>query len=169
MLNIKKMLAAAVLPLAFAGIAHANDTLPALPTPAIAQSADAYTIENVGKALADLGFDVETLTNDKGVKYYAVKIERNGWTFNVNVSLSNNGEYVWMTAFLGKAPEGTTVPADVFTKMLNINHTYGLTFFSYRAETGGFYLRTAMANRGLSNKVISTNLDQFLSDIQNTQ
>jgi hypothetical protein len=167
MLQLKKMLVAAVLPLAaVATVAEAQNRPFAS---AIVQNDVVLNDNAVASMLDSMGMDYRTMTNDTGNTYHNVILKRGDWKFVINISISDSGGYLWLSSPLQKVPDGQSVSPEVLTKMLELNYTYGPTFFAYRPTSRQFFIQRSVANRGITAKVFREKLEEFLTDIQDTQ
>jgi len=128
------------------------------------------THEALVAALTNMGYEVETKKNDAGIPYYTLKFDRNDWSFVINVSLSTNGQYIWLNSPLGQLPEGANVvPQEKFTALMQKNFDNGPAYFAYRPASRRIYYLQPINNVNVTPKTLRAELDAFCKDIVDTE
>lgn len=136
----------------------------------IGPATTALTHETLVATLSNMGYEVEAKKNEAGIPYYSVKFDRNDWTFVINVSLSTNGQYIWLNSPLAQLPEGTNVvPQEKLTALLQKNFDTGPAYFAYRPASRRIYYLIPITNQNVTAKTLRAELDTFCKDIQDTE
>ncbi|MDB5307316.1 MAG: hypothetical protein JWO38_1518 [Gemmataceae bacterium] len=150
-------------------------TAPSTSRPGAAQDAkkpadQPLTLDTLRTMLENMGYEIEDVKNKDGkVAGFRLKIEQEGWTHRVVVDISPSGQWVWLTSWLTTPPKGTTVPPDIYRKMLEANFTNGLPFFSIDPTDGAPRVQTPLLNRGVvTPAVMRRQVDGLLSTVRQT-
>src|ERR1700752_513709 len=96
-----------------------------LGTNAHAQSSSRFNIQQIGNALTSYG---KNTVNDNGNTYYSVVCGHDSWKSSVIVSLSPNGNVIWLQLNLVELPSHPSTPA--LANLLKKSNDLGPTFFS---------------------------------------
>lgn len=123
--------------------------------------------EQLGAALAQLGYNPQPVQTTTGSTSYTMKIERGDWKFSVFIGLSPDKTNVWMTQNLSKLPQGN-VSAAALLKVLQWNSTT-TAMFSFNAESNQLTLAKPFANRDLGPNELRTYVENFIKTIQDTE
>jgi hypothetical protein len=176
------ILAAAALCLSFgAGAARAENPPQQIvaqpqqqdPAPAASKAevvpAGGYTAAQLGDTLRNMGYDPKPQKNVNGGTYYTLLFERGTWTFSLTVVLSNDGTYLWLSSPLTQIPDGAQASPQALLKLMERNYQIGPSFFSFRPAQGNrIYLSAPIANHNLTPAKFRSQMDEFLSTIQET-
>lgn len=110
-------------------------------TPKQAQAGAPLQADSLQVMLQQLGYEHEPLRNAEGQVYgYLVKVPQGSWTVKIVVEVIPNGRFVFVTAWLDRVPEGSTVPTTVLTRMLkeNMHIEPASLFFDEQTQTFAF-------------------------------
>jgi len=145
------------------------NTFVARPTPAAANVR--VTPEQLSQMLANMGYEVEAKTNEKGQSYNVLKVSRNGWTYNPTVSLSPDRTMLWISSPCADVPANAigSAPADKLMALLQKNAEFGPGYFNYKPAAGKIYYSVPSANVNLTPKELRQKLEQFCDDIRATE
>jgi hypothetical protein len=126
----------------------------AVPLSAMAQSSR-FNIQQVGDALTSYG---KNTVNDNGNTYYTVQCGRDPWRSNVVVSLSSNGNVIWLDLKLVQLP--ARISPTAMSNLLKKNAELGPVFFSIN----GNWLRISspVANNNMSQSTLKAYLEQLI-------
>lgn len=83
------------------------------------------SIQQLGNALNSYG---KNTVNDNGKTYYTVNCGNGNWRSSVTISLSPNGNFIWMTIDPTELPAHLSAPA--LANLLKKNLDFGPMFFS---------------------------------------
>lgn len=123
---------------------------------AIAQAQSArFNIEQVGDALTSYG---KNTVNDNGNRYYTVQCGHDSWKSSVVVSLSPNGNLIWLELRLVQLP--AKVSPTAMSNLLKKNAELGPVFFSI----SGNWLRISspLANSSMTEAKLKAYLEQLV-------
>ena len=115
-----------------------------------------FNIQQVGDALTSYG---KNTVNDNGNTYYTVQCGHDSWKSSVVVSLSPNGNVIWLALDLVELPSRPSPTA--MTNLLKKNTDLGPVFFSI----GGNSLRISspVPNSDMSEKKLKAYLEQLVN------
>ncbi|MFO0969923.1 MAG: type III secretion system chaperone [Gemmataceae bacterium] len=129
---------------------------------------DALTDESLSTMLRELGYEPTVRKNTSGSgSVYHLKVPRGTWTFEVDVSLSNNKRKVWLSCWFNDMARDPT--ASEFSALMEANFKHGPAHFTYTPKTRTLNLGMALDNRALSNDILRLELDTFMDVIRDTQ
>jgi hypothetical protein len=122
--------------------------LAAADTPASGQ----LTQESLGNLLKALGLKPKTLETRYDFKFQANHEE--AWVLSMSAVLSNDGETVWIMAWLDELPSSPReIPRVALLRLLHDNDKMGGgKFFSFIPGNRRFVLQRVVANRNMSTK-----------------
>lgn len=114
-----------------------------------------FNIQQVGDALTSYG---KNTVNDNGKTYYTVQCGHDPWKSNVVVSLSPNGNVIWLDLKLVQMPRRISPTA--VSNLLKKNADLGPVFFSI----SGDWLRISspVANNNMSEPALKAYLEQLV-------
>jgi hypothetical protein len=126
-----------------------------LGTAAQAQSGR-FNIQQVGDALTSYG---KNTVNDNGKTYYTVQCGHDSWKSSVVVSLSPNGNVIWLALDLVELP--SRVSSNAMSSLLKKNTELGPVFFSI----SGNWLRISspLPNNSMSEEKLKGYLEQLVN------
>lgn len=110
-----------------------------------------------------MGYEVKVLNEEKGNEKYEFVITKNSFDVPIAAEVSKSKNYVWFTAFLGKA----TDKHEKNTSLLKENFKIQPDFF-YITEKGNLMLGIAVDNRGINSAVIRRVTDKMSEDVTKT-
>ena len=116
-----------------------------------AQSAgQSFTEDSLGQSLESLGLKTK---KDKHRYDFSFKADFQGeeWEFTMSAVLSQNGESLWVMAWLDELPKSAAaVPKTALLRMLANNDRLGKgKFFAYVHENRRFVMQRVLDNKGL--------------------
>lgn len=114
-----------------------------------------FNIQQVGDALTSYG---KNTVNDNGNTYYTVQCGHDPWRSNVVVSLSTNGNVIWLDLRLVQLP--ARISPTAMSNLLKKNAELGPVFFSI----SGNWLRISspVANNNMSASTLKAYLEQLV-------
>ena len=114
-----------------------------------------FNIQQVGDALTSYG---KNTVNDNGNTYYTVQCGHDSWKSSVVVSLSPNGNVIWLALDLVELP--ARVSPSAMSNLLKKNTELGPVFFSI----SGNWLRISspLGNDGMSEAKLKGYLEQLV-------
>jgi len=114
-----------------------------------------FNIQQVGDALASYG---KNTVNDNGNTYYTVLCGHDSWKSSVVVSLSSNGNVIWLALDLVELP--SRVSPTAMSDLLKKNNELGPVFFSI----SGNWLRISspLGNNNMSEAKLKGYLEQLV-------
>lgn len=141
--------------IAFGPIAN-SQTKPA------AQSAQggALTVAQLGDALTPFG---KNATTDNGKTTYSVTVPRGKWKINVIISMSPNGQVIWMTNSLSQVPDAGKVSSAALLNVLKKNRDIGPMFFEI--WNGSLVMTYPVPNHDLTAASMKAIVDDFVSTV----
>jgi hypothetical protein len=122
------------------------------------------TIEQIGTALDKYGKNTTTIN---GQTDYSLTVHRGKWNINVIVSLSPNGQVIWMTNNLTKAPDAGTASAAALLNILRKNQQIGPMFFSI--ANGSLRLSYPVANHDLTADGLRNDVEALVTTVLDTE
>ena len=123
----------------------------------VAQSqAGHFSIQQIGDALTSYG---KNTVNDNGKTYYTVECRHDPWKSSVVVSLSPNGNVIWMALDLVELP--AKVSPTAMSNLLKKNTELGPVFFSI----SGSWLRISspVPNNSMTEAKLKAYLEQLVN------
>jgi hypothetical protein len=112
------------------------------------------TMASLRTLIENMGYDYKEYKNDKGeLSYFLLTVRSGGGSWKVMVELSPNQENLWIYAELAPISDINEVPRDVLVNMLKFNDS-GPVFFGYNEKVKSFHLYQALANRGVTPKLL---------------
>lgn len=133
----------------------------AAPAPA-ARKPGQLTEEQLGQALASLGLTPKKVTQRYDFAFQA-KMDDDEWQLSMSSVLSQDGEWIWLMAWLDELPNTSAdVPRTALLRLLAENDRLGNgKFFAYIPANRRFVLQIAIPNED----VTSTRLKDVLQDL----
>lgn len=115
-----------------------------------------FNIQQVGDALTSYG---KNTVNDNGKTYYTVQCRHDSWKSSVVVSLSPNGNVIWLALDLVDMP--ARVSPSAMSNLLKKNSELGPVFFSI----GGTSLRLSspLPNNDMTEAKLKAYLEQLVN------
>ena len=106
--------------------------------------------------------------NGKQPNIYMLKVERDGWTYYLNVSLSFDGSLIWLFAPLKDLPPADKVPAERMEKIFAMTTNLGPAFFSLN-KSRWLYLNVTLVNKDVTAIKLRSEIDLVLSYVRATE
>lgn len=121
--------------------------------------------EDLEPLLENMGYEVEVKKNDKGVPYTVLTVKRDTWTFVITVSISGNGQKLWVVCNLLDLPENPEGAR--LARLLEENERTGPAFFSM-LPTRRVLLNYAVENR-LSPTLMREHIEFVMTEVRRTE
>ena len=127
-----------------------------------AQSANTLTEESLGSSLQSLGLKAKKDRQRYDFSFNA-DFEGEEWEFTMSAVLSQNGESLWVMAWLDELPQASSdVPKTALLRLLANNDRLGKgKFFAYIHENRRFVMQRVLDNKDLT----PANLRAVLQDL----
>ncbi len=143
--------------------AIATLALTAIPTFAPQEGAQ-IDAPKLKEMITGLGYEVKTLNEEVGKEKYEFTVKTEGFDVPIAAEISPSKNYVWLTVFLGKAPEDSSPKMAGFVKR---NFKIQPTMF-YITDRGNLMLGFAMENRSLTAAVLRRTVTKLSADVTST-
>ena len=141
------------------GQAPGQTSSPAPQAPAMQTLSDAKLRE----MLEGLGLAPRKLT-----KGYLVAIQREGWTYNLQLVLSSDFTKLGMNANLATSSNPSALPASVWRTLLEDNVDVDPSCFYFNRKLNRLYLHRALDNRDITPDFLRQQIDKFCQNIKDT-
>ena len=128
------------------------------------QQSGRLTIEDIGDALTSMG---KNTVNNNGQVYYTVNSGRQDVQSNAIVSLSPNGNVIWMTTDLAVMPEAGNTSTTALFNLLKKNTDIGPLFFSINGRH--LRLSSPVPNHGMNSGLVRDFLQQLIDTAADTK
>jgi hypothetical protein len=170
-MNFKFVSALAVAAVVITGLGHALGPIAASQTrpaaapqqkPAAAQGGSGLTVAQLGDALTPYG---KNTTNNNGQTSYSISVPSGKWKINVILSISPNGQVIWMTNSLSQVPDAGKVSSAALLNVLKKNRDIGPMFFEI--WDGSLVMTYPVPNHDLTVASMKTIVDDFVSTVVN--
>lgn len=125
----------------------------------------ALSSNQIGKLLKDLGYEPEALAAD----VWQAPIKRDGWTVNVMVSISPDGDRCWLESKFGVIADPDFVPASAWRNLLAENERIAPCFFAFAKTDKSLHLYKTFDNIGVTGARLKKELDAFDGVVRKTQ
>lgn len=142
---------------AFGAMAAACLVGPVIATPQAAMM-DAAQLKSM---LQGLGYEVKDLNTEAGKEKYQFTITKKGFDVPLGAEFSASKNFIWVTAFLGKAPEDSS-PKNA--ALLKQNFSIQPSFF-WVTEKGNLMIGVAMENRAMTPAIFKRHTDKLSDDV----
>jgi hypothetical protein len=166
---VKKSILSAVLGLATlaatSGLAAADPARsPGAGEPAVRPAAAApLTHDSLLKVLQDMGYSPRVEKTQTGAIYH-LTVERDGWTYRLQLALSSNQQFLWISTGVVTLPSDEKVPADRLLRLLEENDRIGPMFISYYKKFHQLQLVLPLYNGGgITPVVLRGQLEDFMA------
>jgi hypothetical protein len=138
--RLRHVVAAALLVVSPVAAAVAQETPPA-------GRVDAAGLKTL---LNTLGYQPRESRNEAGVEYEIVIRAADTRAITTRVTLSKDGDLVWLVAWLKRVPTNRTISGNAVLGMLIENDAIGPTHFSYNEGRRWFFLNKPVVNLNLT-------------------
>jgi hypothetical protein len=135
-----------------------------LPVTGHAQNCDVTTRVQLKEKLEQMGFTVKTINEKAGEEKYEVTHPGAGFNVPVGYEISASTNFIWLTAFLGKAD---TANAEKNLKIVRENANIQPSFF-YITPKGNLMMAVAVENRGVTPAILRRHIDKLVGDVSKT-
>lgn len=115
-------------------------------------------VESLAGTLLGAGYSSKRVTDN----VVAITVRRGELSLPVLVSVSGDGQKLWLGMMLSKIADEKTLPTDKLLKLLEANRQHGPASFVYSRNRGRIELHLALDNRGISSGVLKTKLDELI-------
>jgi uncharacterized protein (TIGR03067 family) len=119
----------------------------------------------LGTLIRELGYEPRALSPD----VYQVTLERDRWPVHIMVSLSTDGQRVWLEAKFAPVEEPDKVAPQAWKRLLEANEKIGPAHFAFDPGDKRIHLYKSFDNRGLSANRLKAELDHFDRAVRKTQ
>jgi uncharacterized protein (TIGR03067 family) len=114
--------------------------------------------------LNDMGYEPRSL--DQAVE---VTIDRDRWPVHISLSVSDDGEFLWLAAKFSPITEADSLPSDALLRLLEVNDRIGPAHFAYRPEDRRIHLYRPVANQDLTAPALRQRIDEFDTLVRETE
>lgn len=135
-------------------------SMPAL----LQQEAGAIDAAGLKAMIVGLGYEAKSLNDEVGKEKYEFTVKTEGFDVPIAAEISPSKNYVWLTVFLGKAPEDSSPKMAGFVKR---NFKIQPTMF-YITDRGNLMMGFAMENRALNPAVMRRTITKLSADVSST-
>lgn len=127
------------------------------------------TDESLLQLLQEMGFEPTTDRSEKsGAVMYNVKFSQDEWNFSINVSLSGNKDFLWLSAYLKQVPTAGA-SSEALLKLLAQNKAIGPSQVYYETKSRWLVLGMPLLNRGgITRAVFRNHVNLFLGHLKST-
>ncbi len=114
--------------------------------------------------IAQLGYEIKTLGEDATKPKYEIVVKTEGFTIPMGLEVSPSGNYVWITANLGKAP---AAGSEVNSEFLRENGVIQPCQF-YTTKSDFLMIGLPIDNRNIDSVVLRRLIDKMAGDVSDT-
>jgi hypothetical protein len=125
-----------------------------------AAQAGSLSVAQLGDALTPFG---KNTTTDNGKTNYSITVPRGKWKINVIISISPNGQVIWMTNSLSQVPDAGKVSSAALLNVLKKNRDIGPMFFEI--WNGSLVMTYPVPNHDLTAASMKAIVDDFVSTV----
>ena len=129
---------------------------------AAASQGGALTVAQLGDALTPYG---KNTSNNNGQTTYSITVPSGKWKINVVLSISPNGQVIWMTNSLSQVPDAGKVSSAALLNVLKKNRDIGPMFFEI--WDGSLVMTYPVPNHDLNAASMKTIVDDFVATVVN--
>jgi hypothetical protein len=148
--------------IACGAIASSQTKPAAAPQQKAASQSGALTVAQLGDALTPYG---KNTSNNNGQTTYSISVPSGKWKINVILSISPNGQVIWMTNSLSQVPDASKVSPAALLNVLKKNRDIGPMFFEI--WDGSLVMTYPVPNHDLNAASMKTIVDDFVSTVVN--
>jgi uncharacterized protein (TIGR03067 family) len=121
--------------------------------------------DTIGLLLRELGYEPKALSPD----VFQVTVERERWSVHVMVSLSTDGQRVWLESKFAPVEDPDRVSPRAWKRLLEANEKIGPAHFAFDKSDKRIHLYKSFDNRGLSADRLKRELEHFDLTVRKTQ
>lgn len=133
---------------------------PAAPAP----SEQGLTDAQLSQLLDSMGFAPRKLS-----KGYLIVIQRDGWTYNMQLVLSPDLTKLGMNANLATSANPAALPASVWRSLLADNEDVDPSCFYFDRKLNRLFLHRVLDNHGITPAFLRQQIDNFCQNIKSTE
>jgi hypothetical protein len=122
----------------------------------------ALSVAQLGDALTPYG---KNTTTNNGQTSYSITVPSGKWKINVILSISPNGQVIWMTNSLTPVPDSGKVSPVALLNVLKKNRDIGPMFFEI--WNGSLVMTYPVPNHDLNAAAMKTIVDDFVATVVN--
>ena len=122
----------------------------------------ALSVAQLGDALTPYG---KNITTNNGQTSYSITVPSGKWKINVILSISPNGQVIWMTNSLTPVPDAGKVSPAALLNVLKKNRDIGPMFFEI--WNGSLVMTYPVRNHDLNAAGMKTIVDDFVATVVN--
>jgi hypothetical protein len=131
-------------------------------TKAAGASGGVLSVAQLGDALTPYG---KNTTTNNGQTSYSITVPSGKWKINVILSISPNGQVIWMTNSLTPVPDAGKVSAAALLNVLKKNRDIGPMFFEI--ANGSLVMTYPVPNHDLNAAGMKAIVDDFVATVVN--
>src|SRR5262245_32978095 len=121
--------------------------------------------DTIGLFLRELGYEPKALSPD----VFQVTVERDRWSVHIMVSLSTDGQRVWLESKFAPVEDPDRVAPKAWKRLLEANEKIGPAHFAFDKSDKRIHLYKSFDNRGLSADRLKRELEHFDLTVRKTQ
>jgi hypothetical protein len=122
----------------------------------------ALSVAQLGDALTPYG---KNTTTNNGQTSYSITVPSGKWKINVILSISPNGQVIWMTNSLTPVPDAGKVSSSALLNVLKKNRDIGPMFFEI--WNGSLVMTYPVPNHDLNAAAMKSIVDDFVATVVN--
>jgi hypothetical protein len=122
----------------------------------------ALSVAQLGDALTPYG---KNTTTNNGQTSYSITVPSGKWKINVILSISPNGQVIWMTNSLTPVPDAGKVSSSALLNVLKKNRDIGPMFFEI--WNGSLVMTYPVPNHDLNAATMKSIVDDFVATVVN--
>jgi hypothetical protein len=150
------------LAIAFGSNAVSQTKQGASQTKAAGAQSGALSVAQLGDALTPYG---KNTTTNNGQTSYSITVPSGKWKINVILSISPNGQVIWMTNSLTPVPDAGKVSSSALLNVLKKNRDIGPMFFEI--WDGSLVMTYPVPNHDLNAASMKGIVDSFVATVVN--
>jgi uncharacterized protein (TIGR03067 family) len=121
--------------------------------------------DGLGKLLREMGYDPKGLSPD----VFQVTIDKERWAVHVMLSLSTDGQRVWLESKFAPVDEADRVPAAAWKRLLEANEKVGPAHFAFDPADRRVHLYKSFDNRQVDADRLKKEIAWFDETVRKTQ
>ena len=132
--------------------------------PLVNQDAGQIDAAKLKEMITNLGYETKTLNEEVGKEKYEFTVKNDAFDIPIAAEISPSKNYVWLTVFLGTAPEDSSPKMAGFVKR---NFKIQPSMF-YITDKGNLMMGFAMENRALTPAIMRRTINKLQEDVTNS-
>jgi hypothetical protein len=154
-MNYKQFTRSAIMALVFTFLAV---------VPVTGQSCEPLDAAGLKAKLIEMGYTPKLINDKPGKEKFQVDLKSNTLDIPVGFEISPSKNFIWLTAFLGKAD---TLSLQKNVALLKENARIQPCFF-YITASGSLMFGVPVENRGVTNAILRRHTDKLLADVSSS-